>query len=244
MHIVRSTLFSQFPELLFGMSTVEGGVSPESFGMNLSYNVGDDPEKVRQNRELFFSALGIGESDIAFTQQHHTNNVALCELPGIYPVSDALVTGTPGLFLSVSSGDCTPVMLYDPVKKNIAGIHAGWRGTASAIVSAALSKMKQNCGVKPENIYAFIGPSAGKCCYEVENDVARQFPQECVAEKNDGKFLLDVKRTNFLQLLENGVKEQHIEVHPDCSIHNHLYHSYRRDGKKSGRMQAIIGIKN
>ncbi|MBI2427641.1 MAG: polyphenol oxidase family protein [Ignavibacteriales bacterium] len=153
------------------------------------------------------------------------------------------MTDAKNTFLAVSIADCTPIMLYDPDKNVIAGIHAGWRGTSKSIVGNAVQLMKQNYSVVPANIVAFIGPSAGVCCYEVGNEVAELFPNDCWTEKGNGKFMLNVKKVNMLQLLANGVQESHIEVHPDCSIHNQQYHSFRRDGKNSGRMLAVIGIK-
>ncbi len=243
MEIIRSEILSQYPELVVGMSTGRGGASDGKFNLNLSFNVGDQPENVKENRRRFFSALGISEDRIAYTQQQHTNNVAVCSRADIFPKSDALVTNTSQLFLSISTADCTPVMLYDPVTKTVAGIHAGWRGTLAGIVKNTVAKMREHCNVTPADVLAFIGPSAGKCCYEVGEEVALKFSEECRGKKSGAKYLLDLKRANMIQLLENGVQESHIEVHSDCTIRNDLYHSYRRDGKASGRMHAIIGLK-
>ena len=240
MDIIRSKIFEQYPELVFGMSTRSG--SDDALGRNMSFNVGDDTQNVRENRKRFFAELGIDGERIAFPQQEHTNVVHICTAPAHYPRCDALVTATKGIFLAVSVADCTPVVLYDPSKRIVAGIHAGWRGTSKNIVRNAVQLMKEHYAVDANNIAAFIGPSAAACCYEVGSDVAALFPTECKKEKGSGKFLLDVKEANRLQLLANGVQESHIEVHPDCSIHNRLYHSYRRDGKKSGRMLAVIGM--
>ncbi len=243
MEIVRSEIFSNFPEILFGMSTTQGGVSPNKFGLNLSYTVGDLSENVSENRRRFFSSLGITEDRIAFTQQMHTNNIAAVSSGGKFPNTDALVTNQRNVYLSISSADCTPVMLYDPVTKTIAGIHAGWRGTASKITKKTVAKMFVYCGAKPANIVAFIGPSAGSCCYEVDEEVAKRFPAQCSVLNADSKYFLDVKKANLIQLLECGVQGKHIEIHNDCSIHDIRYHSHRRDGKESGRMLAIIGMK-
>ncbi|MFA6540433.1 MAG: peptidoglycan editing factor PgeF [Bacteroidota bacterium] len=243
MEIVSSKLFDQFPELVFGMSTVDGGVSHEKFGLNLSYHVGDVAENVEENRKRFFSSLGIQESRIAFTQQTHSSTTVVVNAPGKYPDSDALIARHNGLFLAVSAADCTPVMFYDPDTGTIGGIHAGWKGTSLRIVENALHTAMTNFSVDSSNLYVFIGPSAGQCCYEVGEDVARRFPPECVKFLSTAKYLLDVKKANYLQLLECGVRSDRIEIHPDCSIHNQKYHSHRRDGKRSGRMMAVIGLK-
>jgi len=244
MHIIRSKIFSQYPEILFGMSTNSGGVSAGKFGLNLSYHVNDDPDNVLENRKRFFSALGITHEQVAFTRQQHTTNIVSVDRSGITENCDALITNRRSLYLSISVADCTPVMLYDKKKSIIAGIHAGWRGAAGRIVEQTLYQMKKDFKTNPIDIIAFIGPSAGKCCYEVGREVAYQFPNECITDSPNGKFLLDVKQSNLLQLLENGIPNSNIEVSEDCTIHNTIFHSHRRDGKQSGRMFTVIGIKH
>lgn len=235
-------MFARFPELMFGMSTNTGGVSPGTLGLNLSLSVGDDPENVRKNRELFFAALPAPLFAAAFTRQEHTVNVQTVTAPGISDSCDALITDRTGVFLTISIADCTPVMLYDPARHVIAGIHAGWRGTAGRIVEWSILRMTEQFGTQGQDIVAFIGPSAGPCCYEVGPEVAVQFPPECASPGKEGRFMLDVKEANRRQLLECGVPNSNIEVHSDCTIHLPLYHSHRRDGKGSGRMLAVIGI--
>ncbi len=242
MTIIHSEIFKQYPEILFGMSTNSGGVSSGSFGLNLSFHVNDNPDDVKENRKRFFAELGISEDHVAFTRQQHTVNIVTVNQSGINENCDALITEKKNIFLSISIADCTPVMLYDPRKKIIAGIHAGWRGTAGRIVEKTLIQLKHEYGSTPEEIIAFIGPSAGNCCYEVGEEVASQFPAQCSSVGTNGKYLLDVKRANVIQLLECGVQNSNIEVNKDCTIQNELYHSHRRDGIRSGRMMAIIGM--
>ncbi len=243
MKIIYSNILSQFPNILFGMSTAHSDSNKEKFDFNLSFNVGDDQENVIENRRQFFEVLGISENQIAFTRQQHTANVVSVVQSGFNENCDAIHTNRKNIFLSISIADCTPVMLYDKNRHVAAGIHAGWRGTAERIVEKTILEMQRTYGTKTENIIAFIGPSARKCCYEVGTEVAEQFPKECSAKKENGKYLLDVTQANVIQLLENGVLNSNIEVHHDCTIHNTKYHSYRRDGNQSGRMFAIIGMK-
>ena len=242
MKIVRSTLLSAFPDVMFGMSTNTGGVSADTLGLNLSYNVGDTPENVHINRSAFFSALGISADRVAFTQQEHTVNITSVKLPGINEHCDALITDRKDVFLAISIADCTPVVLFDPVNRIVAGIHAGWRGTAGGIVTRTIQKLSSEYRTDPHDLIAFIGPSAGKCCYEVGSEVAAQFDDRTFTPGSAGKFMLDVKYANMLQLLDSGVPNSNIEIHSDCSIHNPLYHSHRRDGRRSGRMFAVIGF--
>jgi polyphenol oxidase len=224
------------------MSTRHGGVSGNHFGLNLSTNVGDQPEHVRENRSRFFSALNIGMEQLAFPLQHHTANVRIVDHPGTYEYCDALISTMPNLFLAISIADCVPIAIYDPVTKTVAAIHAGWRGTAGIIVKKAIAKLLVQCEAKPANLRVFIGPAAGKCCYEVGAEVASQFSETVVEPGENGKFMLDVKEANRIQLLQCGVPEDQIEISPYCTISTpELFHSFRRDQAESGRMMAVIG---
>lgn len=242
MEIIRADIFGEYASLVYGMSTRNGGVSGDHLGLNLSMNVGDKPEHVQENRSRFFTALNIGPEQMAFPLQHHTANVRIADHPGTYEYCDALITTMPNVFLAIAVADCVPIAMYDPVKNVVAAIHAGWRGTASKIVKKTIAKLLVQCESRPSDLRVFIGPSAGKCCYEVGNDVASQFPDAVSEPLENGKYLLDVKEANRLQLVQCGVPERQIEVSPACTISSpEQFHSFRRDRADSGRMMAVIG---
>jgi len=229
------------PGIVAAFSTRNGGVSPPPLGMNLSFRVGDDPSNVRKNRELFFGALGIPPDLIAAPGQVHGTTVRRVDEPGEYPETDALVSSATGLFLCVSVADCVPVLLFDTQGGAVGAVHAGWRGTASAIVAEAVRAMRAEFGTPPSRIVASIGPCASACCYTVGADVASRFPQECVRNDGGGLFV-DLKSANRTQLIEAGVPPGSIELSPYCTISDSsIFHSYRRDGTKSGRMMGVIG---
>lgn len=239
MDIVRPNIFDRYRHIIAGMSTTTSGIH---FDRNMSYHVGDDPVLVQKNRNDFFSSLGVRESHVAFPMQQHTDTVAHCSEPRQFPLCDGLITNSKNVFLAVTVADCTPILLFDVRHNAVGAIHAGWRGTSKNILTKALIKMKECFQTEPRDLCAFIGPSAGDCCYEVGNEVAIQFPESCVRGQENSKWYVDVKKANMIQLLEYGLEESHIEVHSDCSIHNTKYHSYRRDKDRSGRMLAIIGV--
>lgn len=121
------------------------------------------------------SRNGYGKWIIA--HQVHSANVAVVTVAevgrGIWdqesriPDTDALVTADKGVGLMVMSADCVPVLFYDPVKQVIAAVHAGWRGTVARIVMETVSIMQEKFDCCPGDIRAGIGPSIGKCCFEV-----------------------------------------------------------------------------
>ena len=241
--IIRSDLLSRFPSLRAGVSTRRGGISPSPFDLNLSYNVGDSPVRVAQNRERFYGILGIPTDRLAIPHQVHSTVVRRAFEPGRYEACDALVTNVRGIFLAVSVADCLPILLHDPVTGAVAAVHSGWRGSKDKIVLHVLESVQAEFDSDKKNIVAFIGPAAGGCCYEVGEEVAKEFPSECIIRNPDQKPRLDLKLFNKNLLLANGLDERNIEVSPFCTICTPaLFHSYRRDGARSGRMMGVIGI--
>jgi polyphenol oxidase len=224
------------------MSTRQGGISPEPYGMNTSFSVGDKAEHVSENRRRFLDKLGVPANRLAVPQQRHTATIRKVSAEGTYEQCDALMTDVRSLFLSVSIADCAPIFLFDAGKKIVACVHAGWRGTEQDIVQKTVVSMHQEYGTLPEQVFAFIGPSAGQCCYEVGEEVAKKFDSAFVLRRN-GTTYLDIKQANREQLRSSGVPGSNIEVHQDCTIcTTGIYHSYRKDRDKSGRMMAVVGL--
>jgi polyphenol oxidase len=239
--IIRPTIFSQFPEIIAAQSTRIGGVSPEPLGMNLSSHVGDEQANVDENRRRFFETVGVpsGTKAVYQNQIHSVNINIVSGDEGVVKDSDALITIESNVLLGITVADCTPILLYEPKAKLIAAVHSGCRGAEQMIALAVVRKMIE-LGASPDNIFAFIGASASGAKYEVDLDVATLFEEKHLVDLRNGKFLLDVKAANLDQLLFAGVPMNHIEVSPLCTISDERLHSFRRDGKQSGRMLAVI----
>jgi YfiH family protein len=240
--IIRSGLLSRHPHIRCGMSTRPGGVSPEPFGLNLSYRVGDEPAAVAANRELFFGRLGIRVTDLAIPGQVHGDTVLRVRGPGAYPSCDALMTGSRGVFLAVTVADCLPVFLFDPRTTTVAVVHAGWRGSLVRVLERTIRLMTADAGVQAADLQAFLGPCAGVCCYEVGREVADQFASEYIRREGERMFL-DIRAVNSDILEKVGVSGKNVEHAGQCTICcPGLFHSYRRDGERSGRMMAVVGL--
>jgi polyphenol oxidase len=241
---ITSEKFAKHSEIKFIFSTRKGGISPEPLGMNLSFNVGDERLNVLENRERFFGALKIGLDELAIPRQVQGGLVRRVDAQGGYGACDGLITNSYGLFLTVSTADCPTLYLYDPVKKAIGAVHAGWRGSSMNIVSRAVKLMREEYGTIVSNLIVFIAPAAGVCCYEVGEDVAKNFKDEFIIRSEKRNPHLDLKMHNRRELLESGVLVSNVEISEYCTICTpELFHSYRRDGQKSGRMLGVIGLK-
>jgi len=210
--------------------------------MNISFRVGDADRNVQENRRRFLEGLGIAEEHLAIPGQIHSATVRRIETPGHVPECDGLITSVPGIVLSVTVADCLPILLADPVTRTVGAVHAGWRGTSAGIATRAVELLADHFGVRPSDVRAYLGASARSCCYEVGEEVAALFDEPAVRVEQR-KFYLDLRTANERQLLDCGVSPQNIESSPDCTISSPaLYHSYRRDGVRSGRMMAVIGL--
>ncbi|MGD0036849.1 MAG: peptidoglycan editing factor PgeF [Bacteroidota bacterium] len=238
--VILPEIFSGYPKVRSGMSTKLGDKSRNGFEMNLSYNVGDYPPSVEMNRKSFLSLFGISNSELAIPLQSHSNIVCRVDAPGEYKNCDALVTNISEVALLITIADCVPILLFDPIQNAIGAVHAGWRGTANAIVNRTIYKMQEEFKTDTENVHVFIGPSAGVCCYEVSEEVAVKFENKIVP-CGTTKIFVDLKKENASQLKQLGVVAENIEISAHCTIcEKHLFHSYRRDGKRAGRMMAVI----
>jgi YfiH family protein len=210
--------------------------------MNLSYQVNDSPSTVLENRRLLFNTLRLDLNKAAIPLQCHSDRIEVVSTPGEYTNCDALITITENLPLVAAIADCAAIVLFGRVRHVLAVVHAGWRGTAKTIVAKTLTRIREDFGISFKDVVAYISPSAGQCCYEVGAEVAAEFANEYVQER-DRRLYLDLKKANVDQLLAAGLVKGNIDVSPHCTICNsQLFHSFRRDGDRSGRMMAVAAL--
>lgn len=244
-----------------GFTTRDGGVSTGSYAaLNLGLHVGDDPGKVLENRRRASEALGMELERLVAGQQVHGDQVAVITqehlgrggasmdtaLAGI----DALITNVPGVPLSSYYADCVPLFFLDPANKAVALAHAGWKGTVMGIGAKTVQYMQRYYGSKPQEILVGIGPSVGRCCYQVDRPVMDKLSssfsywQQLVTPLKDEKWMLDLWETNRRVLLEAGVEENNITTAAVCTAcHSDIFFSYRAASGWTGRMAALIMIK-
>ncbi len=243
MLILKPFIFKQYPEIICGFSTKVGLNANPPYYFNLSYSVGDKKEIVDLNRKLFFEELGLNEKTVSYQKQVHEDYIREVNVSGNCGESDALITTSKNLGLAISSADCPAVFIYDPVKKIIAAVHSGWRGTDKKIVQKTIIKLKDEFNSNPQDLVCYVGPSISQKNYEVGEEVANKFDEEFNLKK-ENKFYLDVSGANYKMLIDEGVKEVNIQVSKLCSFeYENILHSYRRDGQKSGRALGVIAMK-
>jgi YfiH family protein len=161
------------------------------------------------------------------------------------PEADAALGAAPGWLLGIQTADCLPVLLVDPKRRLVAAAHAGWRGTAAGIAARVVEALAVR-GSRPEDLVAALGPGIGPCCYEVGDEVYAAFGPSGAAffrPGPSGRLHLDVRAANARQLVDAGLRPEALHHVADCTrCHPDLYHSYRRDGQRSGRMISFVGF--
>lgn len=247
--------FASFPVddgLAHAVTTRHGGVSqPPWATLNLGGSVHDDPAAVYENTERMCAALDVPRASLVTAYMVAGNRVAVAreEHRGqFFRETDALVTTTPGVFLTLRYADCVPALLVDPVRRAVGIAHAGWRGTLALVTQRTAEAMMAEFGCRAEDIRAAIGPSIGPCCYEVGHEVVAQ-ARAVFGGQADALLLprttrthLDLWQANRLQLEAVGVGQ--VEVAGICTrCHTHDYFSHRGEGGRTGRFGAVIGYR-
>lgn len=258
---MRKTDNGQFPFYTFDCLAKEKGLLHfVSSGLkDIGFPDAGPIDEIIANRELLAGAVGFEAGQLTMGGQVHSTNIKIVsrdeagrgawDKPSRFPETDALVTDNAGVCLTVLSADCVPVLLYEPERRVIAAIHAGWRGTAGNIAGKTAKLMQEKFGCCPERMLAGIGPSIGKCCFEVGEEVAEVFREKFPADeknilfpgKNPGKYQVDLWEINRRELLCAGLLPENIEVAGYCTVCGHeRFFSYRREGKAAGRFGAGI----
>lgn len=241
-------------------TTRTGGVSSGIYAtMNLSFSRGDDPLNVMENYRRIGEVLETDPEHMVASRQTHTTNIhAVTEKDcgnGIGRVSsyediDGLVTDVPGIALVTYYADCVPLYFVDPVHRAIGLAHSGWRGTVAGMAACMVLYMQEHFHSRPEELVTAIGPSICADCYEIGEDVAKQFrghfPEKVLQKgKTPGKYQLDLWQANRSILLNAGVLPEHIAVTDVCTCHNPEYlFSHRASHGQRGNLAAFLMLKN
>ena len=251
--------FTEAGGVAHGFASRLGGVSQGDFAeLNLSTTRPDSPDAVRENYARFCAAVGTDIHRLVMTHQVHEDTIREVSAADIRsdlmsPVpynADGLITNESGFCLTIYYADCPPVLLYDPIKKVIAAVHSGWRGTAKAISPKAVQKMTLLYGSKPADILAAIGPGICPVCFETHRDVPDAMTDalgEGVSSffrpLGGGKYAVDLKGIIAWELEGAGLSTQNIHTLPLCTgCHPELYWSHRKIGDRRGNQAAMIQL--
>ncbi|MGZ6331315.1 MAG: polyphenol oxidase family protein [Bdellovibrionota bacterium] len=157
---------------------------------------------------------------------------------------DALWARESGMIVPVRTADCVPVLLARRDGSVVAAAHAGWRGTYARILGELWSQLSGE-GEAAKDWVAAIGPSIRSCCFEVSEEIARDFSTRFGAAAVPRARHVDLQRVNLMQLQGLGFAEvEVIEACTRCTQHGgeFVLHSYRREGKGTRQYSVIARV--
>jgi polyphenol oxidase len=254
LQLLHSPQLEKLPWLVHGFSTRVGGISRAYGGnaLNLGFTKDDSRAAVERNRELLLKKLGAATGRKSWPlfelRQVHSDLIhRVDQMPAELLVGDGLITDTPGLLIAVQAADCIPIIVVDRKRRAVGAFHAGWRGTVKRIIEKGVGEMRKHFGSDPRNMIAAIGPGIQSCCYEVGEEVRRQFESQFaygaslfrevkesdpVREKYPllfltarapghselpSKLFLDLVEANRRQLMDAGLAKKNIDASAPCT---------------------------
>ncbi len=247
--------FSARQEIDHGFSARIGGVSKAPFtGLNLSFTH-DERADVLENYRRFSQGAGFPEGSMVMDSYEH--GITVRRVDGrdrgrgftreSLPPCDGLMTNDPAVTLITGHADCMAFYFFDPVQRAIGLCHAGWRGALGRIGGNVIAEMKKAYGSDPRDMLCGVGPSICPKCFEVGEDVCRDFetafplcPLRGVNER--GNPTVDLWQVAVCQFMEQGVPARNISLMGVCTKETMNLYSYRREGRTGG-MAAFLRLK-
>lgn len=219
---------------------------------------------LKENYQRLVDATSIPVTSVYSATQVHGDNIAYVAgtqgedfvLGKTIAATDGLITDQVGLGLIIKYADCTPIVIYDPVKKVQASVHSGWRGTVQAIGVKAIEKMVKNFGSQLSDLLIYLGPSIDAAHYEVGPEVYEAFakfsnrdafftPQDADSadgtDEASGKYLLSNIDAIYQSLVDYGIGEEQIEKSDLSTFADDRLHSARQEGSDYG-LNAIMTV--
>lgn len=250
-----------FPGLVAGFTTKQGGTSKESFtSLNLGFHVRDDYSSVCQNRKILSEQIDFPlENWVGAEQTHETSIQKVTKADGgrgsvvydnAFKRTDGFYSFDKEVLMTLCYADCVPLFFLAGNKQVIGIAHAGWKGTVDGIAAKMVSSFTLE-GINPSEIMVVIGPSICGNCYVVDDRVITPIKilLEGVEKKpynliSRNQYRLDLRELNKRILVNAGVSENNIKSTGFCTSCNHdKFFSHRKDNGKTGRMISFIGWK-
>lgn len=208
----------------------------ETFNITTTKLCGNMKDEAARN--FFCKQNSIDSQKIVFANQVHGTVVAKVsseDCGNFIESCDGLITDDKNIILCIFTADCMPVFMASRDYSVVAMIHAGWRGLAGGILENALMRFKNDFGIMARDVFSYIGPHIGQCCYEVGKEVKDIFN---LSEKNKN---LSLAKESSKQLEELGVAR--IYASRRCTCHEtDFFYSYRREPSQD-RMMSLISAK-
>jgi YfiH family protein len=223
-------------------TTKIGGFSSRPYSsFNISEYVGDQIENVRKNRELLEQKLNLPSSPLWLHQVHGNRVISHTEYSHNI-TADAIICNQKNIVCSIQSADCLPIIICHKNAKQIAAIHAGWKGLYNKIIVNTIKQM----GCNNNDLIAWIGPSISQKAYQVNATLYDKFvtlePEysQFFHSNTSSETFADLKSIAEYQLNNLGISK--ISIANYCTYYdNEYFYSYRRNNI-TGRQATLIWL--
>lgn len=218
-----------------------------------SYRAEDSVSDKIAQLQRAYAQFGTQQSQVFAGYQVHGTQIAQIASVSEHPADDSyfrhefdatdgLITTAEDATLLTKFADCTPIVLFDPKARVLCSLHSGWRGSQARISARAVRILQERYSVAPSDLIAFLGPSIGAAHFEVRADLVAQFLEShgdiaaYLKPHTADSYLFDLRALLLDDLTALGIPTDQIYITDLETYANPMLHSYRRDGKNSGRM--------
>ncbi len=210
---------------------------------NLATHTGEDPQRVRANRDALRAESTIPSEPRWLTQVHGPLVLNADDVDESVE-ADGSWTSTRGVVCGVLTADCLPVLFTDRRGSIVAAAHAGWRGLVSGVLDLTVQRFLE-LDIPPDALRVWLGPAIGPAAYEVDENVRDTFLQRdpgcagCFTQTSPGHWQLDLYEAARTILAAQGVLA--ISGGDYCTYRDSRFYSYRKD-PECGRQATLIWI--
>ena len=191
-------------------------------GIDVAYDKTETLRRLEAAHLEIRRGLGVGDWPLVTAEQVHSNKIAIVDLTTQsdkhFAGCDGLITTQRGVALGIHVADCCAIYIVDPKTPAVGLVHSGKKGTELGVVTNAIVQMRSRFGSKASDLIVQLSPCIRPPHYEV--DFATKIIEQCRARGVD-------------QIHDSGT----------CTAcHLDLYHSYRAEKGRTGRMLALLGL--
>ncbi len=212
----------------------------------------------KENRKKLLEQFGFENKKSVMAFQTHSANVFVidenttkyyyekeCDI-------DGFLTKRKDIVIFTFYADCLPIFVYDKKNKVIGVWHSGWPGTFKEMMKSGLDKMKEIYKTNLKDVLMGLGIGMQQKYYEVGIEFYEKFSDKFGKEsefikksfcwnENTKKYHFDNTKFNEIMALKLGILKEKLIISNEDTF-DPRFHSYRREGKMSGRATAMISF--
>ena len=200
----------------------------------------------KENRKKLLEQFGFENKKSVMAFQTHSANVFVidenttkyyyekeCDI-------DGFLTKRKDIVIFTFYADCLPIFVYDKKNKVIGVWHSGWPGTFKEMMKSGLDKMKEIYKTNLKDVLMGLGIGMQQKYYEV--GIETEFIKKSFYwNENTKKYHFDNTKFNEIMALKLGILKENLIISNEDTF-DPRFHSYRREGKMSGRATAMISF--